>query len=1116
MNLFKNFLFSIEKFVDFEFFFINVPKMTEYSAASQDFIEEEEEVFFDEISTSSNSGSALVDTFLANLVNNQNNDTQLDSDFITNSLLAEVSVFPSEVRFPTSFPNIELKQKLLFSNRGIIDEHFTVRMTGDAEFSIKEKKIDLPAGNCYSLYVTFLPKSVSLFQASLIFEGRVSLVVSLLGHCVPSPLDYPPPTSPLWKFPNSKSHRIFMFTNRSFSLPLEVDLSVNSQSIKVEPNHLTLDPGTSDHIKIDFDPHQAGLYEDPSITIQCEKSGDNVTIPLQFIGPRSCTIVNFGAVPIGASCEQTIQLKSPQIAPLDVAWPFSITNPDENGIEQPEFTFSFCSKRPGVFRQMLKFDSFDIELTGTAATPPFKIIIPKKYPTRPLEIRNIEDRTIRFKIVVPQGYIIDTNDIVLRPNQAGKINIISDSGVSGSPEITIIWNNADGKQIKDRIFLPKDGNSLIEPTEISILDEPSEINISDIRKSQSKTPQKQNKKNLAKQNNKRLPGSAKNLKSNFNQFDERTENQRATTKSLKVYNKTTKRNEIPLPSNTKQQIENQNELSISSSPTQRHKRNHKQKQKVSYDLNFVQNEPGFESSSKFIPFFGVSQDNQQSFELAINAPRSFSVVAPNFVTLYNDSFTSNVPFIITCDSSPQTENTDYLRVISNGHISLQIPIISYRQTSMLEFDSTIILNKNTAVLDVHNSGERAGFITFGMNNDSKVTVTPIARILNQYESQRFIFNFESDPEKAEITAIYGDEIIRQIKAVLRPNEFYATMFESQRIRPELALIKDALFKCDRREIASVTRKYVYQTHLRFVSNVQLTFSPAVLEFNSTFISKKLLISNNGFQPSQFVIETIDNFVSVSKKSGEIQPESQTRISVSIKEPRNSILRIFFGNDSYEIPINYIENSSIIIDNPTFSASQPAVDFGQVEIGLTGESSIVLTNHTMKDIVLTIELPKRSPFTCQKIVPIEANNSTEIPVHFAPVIDDVFEATLKIESTSDRIEINLIGEGIKIRDAESQLSDDSDSDCVVFPKCEPGLLRRAKVKVSNKTNKVVQIEANSSPPFACPIDIFKVEQCSYVWFPVHFLPKVEGIYEGSLEFKADNGKITIITLKGICE
>lgn len=1099
--------------------------MSEESADVSGDIIEQEEVFFDDNSSSSNSGSALVNSFLANLLNNQNNETQLDSDFITNSSLAEVSVFPSEVRFPTSFPNIELKQKLLFSNRGMIDEHFTVRMTGDVEFQVKEKKIDLPAGNCYSLYVTFLPKTVSLFQASLIFEGRVSLIVSLLGHCVPSPLDFPSPSSPLWKFPNSKSHRTFMFTNRSFSLALDVNFSVNSQSITVDPDHLSLDPGTSDHICVTFDPHFAGLYEDPSITIQCEKSGDNVTIPLQFIGPRSCTIVDFGAVPIGASCEQTIQLKSPQIAPLDIAWPFSITNPDENGIEQTEFTFSFYSKRPGAFRQMLKFDSFDIELKGTAATPPFKILIPKKYPNRPFEIRNVADRTIRYKIVAPEGYIIDTNEVILRPNQAGKINIISESGISGSPEIIIIWNNSDGRQIKDRVVLPKDGNSLMDLTEISILDEPSAMSISDIQKSQesikhhSKTPTRQTPKNINQQIKKRPPESAKNLKSNFNQYTEQEITQKITSNSLKIYgnnnvnyNKTVtnRRNPIPLPPNSQQQMNK----TTSTSP--KHRKRHRQKQGISYDPNFVGNQPGFESSSSFIPFFGVSPENQQSFELAINAPRDFSVVAPDFVTLYDDHFTSNVPFIMTCNSSPQTENTDYLRIISNGQIALQIPIISYRDTSNLEFETTILLNKNTAVLDVHNNGGRSGFITFGLSNDSQVTVTPLAKVLKQYESHRFIFNFESDPEKAKITVFTGDEIIRQIKAALRPNEFYSTMFEYQRLRPELTFIKDSLFKCDRGEIASITRKFIRQTPLRFVSNVQLTFSPANLEFNSTLISKKLIISNNGFQACPFEIEPLDDFVTVSKKSGQIRAESQVKITVSIKEPQNSALRIFFADDTYEVPIDFVENSSVIIDNKTFSASQPAVDFGQVEIGLTGESSIVLSNHTDKDIVLTIELPKRTPFSCQRIVPVEANGSMEVPIHFTPDLDDVFEATMIIESKSDRLEINLIGEGTKLEDADDQLSDDSDSDCVIFPKCEPGLLRRAKVKVSNKTNKIVQIEANSSPPFICPIGVFKVEACSYVWFPVHFLPKVEGMYEGSLEFKADNGKVTIVTLKGTCE
>lgn len=1038
---------------------------------------EDEEVFLDDDSTSSNSGTALVNSFFAELMNNHN-ETQLDSSFLNRSSLTDISVFPSEVRFPTSFPNIELKQKLLFSNRSMANEHFTIRMTGDPEFTVEEEELDLAAGSCYSLYVTFLPKVVSLYQASLILEGHVSLVVSLLGHCVPSPLDFPAPSSPLWSFPNSKTHRTFMFTNRSYSIPLEVNFSVNSQSITVDPSSIALDPGTSDHICITFDPKFNNLRVDPSITIDCPKSGDNVTIPLQFIGARSCIVVDFGIVAVGSFCTQRIQLKSPQIAPLSIKWPFAIIDADENGIEQNEFTFSFQSKRSGSYRQMLTFDSFDIELKANATEPPFSIKIPKKYPNQPLEFRNTADRTIRFKFQTPQGYILDTDELILRPNQAGKLNIISESGVAGSPEITITWTNTNGKQVTDRVELPKDGNFVIDQTEISLLDDKSQLNISEIRKSYAASQSMSVSKISPKRKTKRMKNNSQHAES------------------------------LLVGRNSPVKANGSKSRSMQSSPS-------KVSPTKSQIPETINNDPAFQPSSKIIPFFGVSENNQQSFELAISAPKDFSVVVPDFVSLYDQTFTSNVPFILTCDSSPQNENADYLKVISDGQIVLQIPIFSYRDASNLEFDSTIIMNKSTAVLDVRNTGNRSGFITFALSNDSQVTVTPLARILDPFQAQQFIFNFQSDPEKAQIAAITGDEIIRQIKSMLRPNDFYSTAFRDQPIKAELSLIQDALSKCDRREIASITRKFVHQTPLRFVSNLQLTFSPALLEFNTLQASKRMTISNNGFQTIQYQIETLDNFVLVSRKSGEIPPESQIKITVSLQEAANSAIRIYCGDDKYEVPIDYIEVSSEKINNPTFSVSQPIIDFGQVEIGFTNESKLALTNHTSKDIVLTIQLPKRSPFNCQKIAPIKANSSTEVSIQFCPTLEEIVESSMKIESLSDRIEVDLIGEGIITKEIDN-LSNESDSDCVLFPKCEPGILRRAKVKVSNRTTKKVIFNASVDPPFICPFELFQIDPRSYVWFPIHFLPKAYGIYEGTLEFRDKDGKTTIVMLKGTCE
>ena len=1074
--------------------------MSEYSSSPLELQEEEEEDLYGDISSSSNSGSILVENFLAGIANQPNfNDTQIDSSLLSHSSIADVSVFPSKVRFPTTFPNMELKQKLLFSNSGMSDEHFTVKMTGDCEFRVEETEIDLPAGNCYPLFVTFHPKVVSLFQASLIFEGSNSIVVTLLGHCVPSPLDFPSPASSLWKFPNSKSHRTFAFSNRSYSIALDVEFSVNSPSVTVDPMQLSLDPGSCDHIVVSFDPSFANLRDDPSITIKCEKSGDNVTIPLQFVGPRSCTVVDFGAIAVGAQTTQKIQLKSPQIAPRNISWPFSITDANENGIEQPEFTFCFSSKRPGTFRQILNFESFDIELVGKATDPPFALKIPSKYPNRPVEFRNTAQRTIRFMFQAPKGYMVDLNEIILRPNQVGKVNVMSESGTPGSPEIIVLWNNADGKLVTDHVPLTKEGNSVIaEPTEISIIEEPSGFNISAI-----------NKQNSSRQ-------SVQESRSDMNSV--------SMSQASSQFAKTSSHIRTP-KSKAFQEIKSSKEvyvsppkpytLSLKGEASPKHVTNSNLID-ITKTSSFIQDADGFVSSSKFIPFFGVSYENPQSFELTIIAPSDFSVIAPNFVKLSTNKFSSNVPFTLTSDSSPRTENTDYLKVVSNGKTSMQIPIISYRGTSFLEFDTNVVINNNKAILDVHNGGERAAFVTFAVNNDAKVKVSPLAKILNQYETQRFIFSFQTDPEKADVSIIFGDEIIRQIKAELRPSEFYAKTFGSQKIKPELTLIKSALFSCDRREIASITRKYIHQAKLRFISNNQITFSPAILEFNSLSVHKKLTIFNTGAFAIPYEIQPIDNSVEVSNESGVIQPNSQVKLNILLLQKSNSLIKVICDSDIYEIPVEYKENSSFLNNNLEFSASTPIVEFGQIEIGLSGESSITLTNHKYKDIKLMLSIdPKNAPFQCQPTVSISSNSTVSVPIVFSPSMDDVFEGKLLVENQYDQLEIKLLGEGITVSQDESE-SSFSDSDCVVFPPCNPGVLRRAKVRVSNRSNKVVEINAVSSPPFICPIEQFHVETNSFVWFPIHFIPKVEGIYEGSLEFKADNGKITVVTLKGICE
>jgi hypothetical protein len=138
----------------------------------------------------------------------------------------------------------------------------------------------------------------------------------------------------------------------------------------------------------------------------------------------------------------------------------------------------------------------------------------------------------------------------------------------------------------------------------------------------------------------------------------------------------------------------------------------------------------------------------------------------------------------------------------------------------------------------------------------------------------------------------------------------------------------------------------------------------------------------------------------------------------------------------------------------------------------------------------------------------------LEIEFSPVKHQKIEELLVVRSGHDSAQIMLHGEGVLNADRDDQIV--SQGDLVAFPECEIGSLRRARVKVVNRTKKVSEIHASVKAPFICPVTQFTVERQSFVLFPIHFGPQKKGRYEGVVEFVTSTGKKTLIEVRGICQ
>lgn len=1019
--------------------------------------EEEEEEIFDVSSSFSDSGpSGIVDDLLINVSINNNQESQLDSAFFSRSTVADVSFYPKSIKFPMLFPNLANEERILISNKGSFPEHFSISQTGSDCFLIENTELDLQPGETIPFYVKFQPISVNMYQGTLIFESRTSELIQLTGHCVPSPLDIPAIDSPLWRFPNSKSERKYVFANRSYSLSLEVFVRSNSEAVKITPDHFTIPTLQNEQLLISFNPEQSKTSDDPMLFITCQQSGDNLQIPLQISGPRSCINVDFGSVTVGSTTKQYISLKTPQVAPK-IEWPFNIENVDPNGISQGEFDFSFCSKIKGYFATKLTFKDFDIQLTAQAIEPPYDIHISSRFPKHPIKIVNTSDDTLKFRFSLSShDYLLDINESLVRPNQVIRIHAIKFPNARPAKlDFLVFWTDKQrNKLVIDRHPI-ENGSSSATELQADVMSDQSVPSSSPKR--QMQTPKK-------------------------------------TSFNSNVVTPTPKKTQVQTPSSSLKMTQVQ---TPSPSP-----------KKTSFSPRTPSGDKKLKCSTSFIPFFGLNGVESQVFSLSFTSQSPIKFEFPQFVTFPNDIY-QNKLFDVECFSIPHTETKDAL-VAKTDDSTLTVPIYAYKGASSIEFDHTIPIIGRTAALEVKNKGGRAGFIAF-ISNEKEVVVNPQAGTIKPFDSLIFQFTFTEPLEKSfSMNLLSGDEIVRQIKAALRPNHLLNTAFTN--CKNELGILQEMIEQCDRTELAALTRHLIDQGRITFIpqtDTVQIVISPSQLEFSSCS-TRKFSITNQSTFELPFNLSSSFDFVDFSPDSGVIPPNGTVSISVTLNSQSSASISIQCNTDTFEVPLLFHETSSIMFGFSSFSVSHDSIDFNQCELGLNETQTVIIKNETRNALELTLS-SNTSVFTFPTNLAIQPRGQAEIEVTFTPTNQRSYEDELIIEDDSSSSIIKLTGEGMKAEDAKV-----SEGEIVRFPKCQLGLIKRAKVRVANTTSQIKYFKASANAPFVCPVTEFEIEPKSYVLFPIHFAPRMRGEFDGTLEFISDKSKVVIMELSGTCE
>lgn len=1061
--------------------------------SSEGNVESELELGYSEeesINSDSALGSEQVEELLQGLSFRNSEDLKMDSILQNRSFPPVVDMFPSIIKFQHTFPNVPLSQKITLSNNGRASEHFRISISGDKVFSVSEREIEISAGTTYTLFITFTPKTIELYNGSLIIEGRKSIVAPITGHCINSPFGYPSQNSDVWNFPREVTQKELRFTNDSISLELPVKLSVNSDLFILSADEFVIPPKKQVIVSLHFSPLASMIELDPYISIDCDVTGDKVKIPLNIAAPQSKKILNFGIGIVNKPLFYEVETSQPYQIPT-VPWPFSF---EQDFSDDTLAVFRFSSTKPGTYSGSIELCGIEYQLNASSIATPYEIAIPRRFPKDPFTFKNISGNYAKFSLnPLSSNFIFNISKFELRPNQVIELNMISK-------------NPSDEENLSVEVKCEINDKTVTDNFDIRTKDVPSFLNASQVNASfdQNSSEQESDNDLLASKSEILSPSRAPPAS--------RPSIIKSVTGSI-LYEKPQK-SKLGQSSILSTSMVTNPQFSTSPIKAPVQIARHVESPNKSESGSLVSNDKGVTTKTSLIAFPQISKETPSSYMLTINCQGEFELEAPSWIQIAQDRLESGSPILMVADSLMTSAITSTVSVRPDEGTPLDIPVIAYRGAANIIIPEVAKFEKGKATIEIKNEGTRTGFVAVSQAEDYgfELSVSPVCAVIQAGSSRTFEFYAgENAPEEFDVRAqiYYGDEILRQLRCAVKNEGFFADLFSKVRIKDELAPFRGKITSYRPSSIISLFKQHLERSPISLRRGEPLKQKYAVIPDKIELLGKtsgKFAITNFTKNLISFSALPMKSSIIVSPTSGKIPPHSDVAISVTMSEQDNGEVDITVGEEKFTV---FVSQKNQIYDKPPriFSVGVKELDFGLMMRGESKQMEIPITNFSSQKIVIDIEIENgrnTEDFEFASSIAVPPLSESSVVVEYTANHTSLSHAVMILKHNEDDFSIKMFGRAFVERQTTLE-----------FPNCGTGSSKVARVRVANKMDRVVRVLADARAPFCFLEKDFIIEPRSFVLCPVKFSPQVAGKYEGMGEIRSEAGTLTRIKMIGEC-
>ena len=997
---------------------------------------------------------------------------------INPNLENEILIFPKQVEFPPSFVNIQSSKKIIITNSSKDDATFLVNLKGkDPSFLVSVSSISIPSGKSSSLSVSYKPTKLGNNYSILELTGPMEVTLSITGSCIDIPLIVQPQDSDVWHLidPTKKETEIDII-NRDKVRTYKCICTSNTSSIKLSQNVVNIFPNATETIKATLIDSN-NIYRKPQFSLVCEETGTTIIREFIIDQEKQTFVIDFGKQFANSKVSRSIKKeafnKDSQIVqkpkePFDVVF--------NNG----SFSFVFSPTRENTYLDVAKFNDKDVQLRGECIPLPFA------FDETTFRITNLTKQMLNLEISsLTKGVTVMNTPLTIDPLLSQVLTLKVDRNDSVIPDFEVRYETA-------RIILHSNKEVSKQSTKKVTISEVTELAPSSL----SSTPMISNKEiNQSTQSNETNQEKSEEIQNETNSNQQKPEKQNIAPKQM-------------LNNNNKKNIKNIKEMP-----------------NIQNDQD---NDIFVDPQTIVLPNVSKEIPAQQTF--LIECESTFDVEAPKWLQ-FPTSISSQVPFTIQCKSIGRRETCSHVSIISKTE-EVSVPVIAYTGKSIVSCPPNARLRYEmgqtyVGEVEVFNEGDRTAFalLTAAEEMDIDVKLSPPACVIPPNYSQVFEFVVESPPKlglEIPLVLYSGDEILRQIKAVISPSDFFVTAFDGIETQTEIVRFQKVLNEIDPKAFSRIFKKNVFVHKLKLITPDKNSAKRIAISPESILIlgdeGARVTLTNMSPDNISFTAFALNPAVTVFPTQGIIPKYEEVQIFVDMLKKTTTSIELRTEDGVISIPVSY--SKAFIADFPvgrireTFSLKSKVIDFGLCEETNTRKINVSLSNLTGNKISLTVRSKSKNyrtekVFTYPFSVTIKPLSVSEFIVEFTPNMKYTFEEVLILDNDGDTQELKLIGKGIPKPKKEMG----AETESVDFPLCEVGKTKKGTIKVANRSTKATRFTAIVTYPFFCPVTSFLVEARNYVLFPIHFSPKTEGTFKSEVRFTSKDGKPFSVVLRG---